>query len=62
MNSLYDYEQDHKMKLARAYIKFQIMNQVFSPGEALKKGTLFPELYRPYIKQGDEKLGGEYYE
>lgn len=30
--------------LARACVPFQTMNQVFSPREALKAGTLFPEL------------------
>lgn len=42
-------------QLARAYVPFQIMNQIFSPSEALRKGTLFPELYQPY------KIGGIYY-
>ncbi|MCR2043349.1 spore coat associated protein CotJA [Anaerosalibacter massiliensis] len=31
--------------LARAYVPFQIMDQVYNPREALKKGTLFPDLY-----------------
>ncbi len=35
-------------KLAHAYVPFQTMDKVFSPGEALKKGTLFPELHVPY--------------
>lgn len=33
--------------LATACVPFQIMNQVFNQSEALKKGTLFPELYKP---------------
>ena len=44
--------------LARAYIPFQIMNQVYSPKEALEKGTLFPELYRPYIVKNKGIYGG----
>lgn len=36
------------LKLAQAYMPFQVMNKVFSPKEALCKGTLFPELYMPY--------------
>lgn len=43
--------------LARACVPFQTMNQVFSPREALKKGTLFPELYQPYIVE-DNREGG----
>ncbi len=35
-------------KLAHAYVPFQVMEKVFSPEEALRKGTLFPELYMPY--------------
>lgn len=44
----YDYERRKGDALARAYVPFQIMNQVFDSSEALKKGTLFPELYKPY--------------
>jgi hypothetical protein len=44
----YYYGKINEDGLARAYIPFQTMNQVFSPSEALKKGTLFPELYKPY--------------
>jgi len=36
------------IELARAYIPFQIYTKSFSPEEALAKGTMFPELYRPY--------------
>lgn len=45
--------------LARVYIPFQIMNRVFSPSEALKKGTLFPELYKPYKEKVSGLYGGE---
>ncbi len=38
-------------RLANAYIPFQIMDKVFSPAEALRKGTLFPELHDPYKKE-----------
>ncbi len=44
--------------LARAYVPFQIMNQVYSPSEALEKGTLFPELYRPYMVSRMDTYGG----
>ena len=39
------------MNLAEAYIPFQKYTQAFSPMEALKQGTLFPELVRPYVKK-----------
>ncbi len=48
-------------KLARAYVPFQILNQVYSPREALQRGTLFPDLYMPYIVE-DMNTGGKYYE
>ncbi|HHX51144.1 MAG TPA: spore coat associated protein CotJA [Clostridia bacterium] len=36
------------MELAQAYVPWQTFGRTFSPQEALQKGTLFPELYRPY--------------
>ncbi|NLM36046.1 MAG: spore coat associated protein CotJA [Clostridiales bacterium] len=36
------------VRLARAYVPFQKMCSIFSPIEALKRGTIFPELYSPY--------------
>jgi len=36
------------LQLARAYVPWQQMGQVFSPAEALARGTLFPELVSPY--------------
>ncbi|HHT51243.1 MAG TPA: spore coat associated protein CotJA [Eubacteriaceae bacterium] len=35
-------------ELATAYIPFQHYTVSFPPMEALRKGTLFPELYKPY--------------
>ena len=40
------------IELARAYIPFQVYTRSFSPEEALVKGTMFPELYRPYHRRG----------
>lgn len=37
-----------KLPLAEAYVPFQYYDKSYTPMEALKKGTLFPELYRPY--------------
>lgn len=35
-------------ELARAYVPWQMYGVTYSPAEALEKGTLFPDLYRPY--------------
>ena len=35
-------------RLAQAYVLWQKYGAIFSPAEALEKGTLFPELYSPY--------------
>ena len=44
-----DMEYDCKdMQLAHAYVPWQNYCQAFSPCEALRKGTLFPELYGVY--------------
>ncbi|HHX24225.1 MAG: spore coat associated protein CotJA [Tepidanaerobacteraceae bacterium] len=40
-------------RLAEAYIPFQIYGEIFDPRTALMKGTLFPELYRPYGQRPD---------
>jgi len=37
-----------RLKLATAYIPPQVFRDMFPLSEALNKGTLFPELYRPY--------------
>ena len=36
------------VKLAQAYVPWQRYGAIYSPQEALEKGTLFPDLYRPY--------------
>lgn len=35
-------------RLAQAYVIWQKYGPIFSPAEALEKGTIFPELYSPY--------------
>lgn len=35
-------------RLAQAYVIWQKYGRTFTPAEALEKGTLFPDLYRPY--------------
>lgn len=51
--------------LAHAYVPWQCYNVVYSPCEALDKGTLFPELYMPQGVygpcEGPEPCGGVFY-
>ena len=35
-------------ELARAYVPIQRYNKQYSPEDGLERGTIFPELYRPY--------------
>ncbi|MFW6034754.1 MAG: spore coat associated protein CotJA [Halothermotrichaceae bacterium] len=37
-----------RTRLAHAYVPFQRYTENFPPEKALRKGTLFPELYMPY--------------
>lgn len=55
------FNNNEKIKLARAYVPIQYMHKVYNPREALKHGTLFPELYQPYEIDYDMDLGGKYY-
>ncbi|MGH4050058.1 MAG: spore coat associated protein CotJA [Clostridium sp.] len=41
------------VRLAAAYVPFQKLCTLFSPLEALKRGTAFPELFSPY--EGEDK-------
>ncbi|MBC8062775.1 MAG: spore coat associated protein CotJA [Clostridiaceae bacterium] len=41
------------VRLAAAYVPCQKLCSIFSPIEALKRGTIFPELYSPY--HGEDK-------
>lgn len=36
------------LRLARAYVPVQVFIRKFEPFEGLMRGTIFPELYRPY--------------
>lgn len=42
------------LKLATIYVLPQVYKGINTPAEALKQGTAFKELYRPFI----EKMGG----
>lgn len=35
-------------ELATAHIPIQVYTRRFDPQEGLKRGTIFPELYKPY--------------
>jgi len=37
------------MKLARAYVPYQPYVRLYPLQEALMKGTIFPNLYQPYV-------------
>lgn len=39
-----------EFKLADAYVPYQMLQKVYEPMRGLMKGTIFPELYRPYVK------------
>lgn len=43
-----------EFKLAVAYIPYQVLYKVYEPMKGLMKGTIFPELYRPYVKSDRE--------
>lgn len=51
----YEHTSNYKTKddiadfpLAMAYVPWQIWNDVYTTDEILSKGTLFPELYKPF--------------
>lgn len=46
-------EKPNEKELARVYIPFQTLNKIYEPIEALRRGTLFPELYKPYESKRD---------
>jgi hypothetical protein len=48
-------------QLAKAYVKFQVFDQVFNQSEALRRGTLFPELYIPYVPTENGMMNGGRY-
>jgi len=38
------------LQLAFAYVPYQKADKIYKPKDALKQGTIFPELYMPYIE------------
>jgi len=54
MNNCIPQETEIKnVRLAAAYVPYQKLCTLFTPLEALKRGTAFPELYSPY--NGEDK-------
>ena len=45
MDNCNNIQQECGLELARPYVNRQIYNKVYDSETALKKGTLFPELY-----------------
>lgn len=39
------------VRLAAAYVPYQFMCELFTPIEALAKGTAFPELFSPFERK-----------
>lgn len=62
MEKNYTFEKACNRELARCYVPFQIMNEVYDNREALRRGTLFPELYRPYRMDRPRNMEGRYYD
>lgn len=45
------YEVNPGLRLARAYVPFQIYSERWEPMKGLMYGTIFPELYIPYRRR-----------
>lgn len=44
-----------EFELATAYVPYQVMFKIYEPMKALMKGTIYPELYRPYTKMKHDR-------
>lgn len=44
-----------EFKLAEAYVPYQVLQKVYEPMKGLMKGTIFPELNRPYVKMRKDR-------
>lgn len=40
------------LPLAMAYVPWQLWSTTFEPDKALMNGTMFPELYKPFLGAG----------
>ena len=50
-----------QVKLGQAFIPYQPYRNLFPVEEAIFKGTIFADLYRPYKRQNKHKPGGKLY-
>ena len=48
------------VRLAAAYVPIQYLCELFSPMESLCKGTVFPELYSPYVGKSKKRCPCDY--
>ena len=46
------YESPKDMVVAMAYVPWQYFGEVYEPDKALRIGTIFPELNKPFIGRG----------
>ena len=46
-------DDDPNVPLAMAYIKDQTFCETFEPVRGLKAGTIFPQLYKPFLPGGN---------
>jgi hypothetical protein len=46
--AMHPLHQHKEWELAQAYVQVQPLKTVFSPEEGLCKGTIFPNLHKPY--------------
>ena len=52
VSEIYEHLNMANAPLAMAYVPYQQWNQTFDLGKALKVGTIFPELYKPFCGKG----------
>lgn len=54
--SYMEFTKSQQKPLAMAYVPWQYFTRAYEPQAALKKGTIFPELDKPFTgKKGDAK-------
>jgi hypothetical protein len=44
-----------EFELAQAYVPYQVFCKVYEPERGLRKGTIFPELYKPMKEYKEHK-------
>ncbi len=41
--------------LTMAFVNIEPLNEIYSTAEALKRGTLFPDIDKPFTAKGEKK-------